>query len=431
MRQSMDNRKKALIVSVLLFLAAGGGIFTFFIIQGANDLTGEAKRQNFTYGSVVREAVLPLFKRMGFETYEEEVAGATKKRLEARGLDLSGLDSAPPAGDISDWMNKPSASAAGKAPASRPVSPTSVPKMGGSMGSAVGGGGGGGTKSAGSVTRFGDGSAAGATGIKPGTGGAAGGPADKGTLGALKNAKAVLGEGLRSDSAMTASAKWNQSFGLGSGSNRGGGDMNYGKTGLVNLDKIKSGEISDLKMDKMGSLKTTDVSNPLKDVGGTKAALDGDKKFKNDMENKMKQDLAKGALEGAMSGLGKGDDKGGPSAMGGEGGEGGQPADPNKPPKEIVDMAMTSQNNGGKMCPSGCDVGDGKFQDSSVSFKRDESCPNCWSVTYNGTQTMPDGSKISYQDTMILNPSTGQYTPVGSVAGPQGGTMQPVSFGGT
>jgi len=39
MQDNSANRRKTLIISVLLFLFAGGGIFLFFVVQGSNDLT--------------------------------------------------------------------------------------------------------------------------------------------------------------------------------------------------------------------------------------------------------------------------------------------------------------------------------------------------------------------------------------------------------
>ena len=85
MADNSSNRRKTLIISVLAFLLAGGGIFLFFVIQGSNDLTGSGKKNTFSYGFAVREAVLPLFKRMGISTYEDELVDATKKRPEGEG----------------------------------------------------------------------------------------------------------------------------------------------------------------------------------------------------------------------------------------------------------------------------------------------------------------------------------------------------------
>ncbi|PKM98799.1 MAG: hypothetical protein CVU79_00705 [Elusimicrobia bacterium HGW-Elusimicrobia-3] len=293
MADNSNNRKKALIISVLAFLFAGGGIFLFFIVQGSNDITGAGKKNTFSYGFAVRDAVLPLFKRMGITNFEEEVVRPRKVEEQASGEEVA----APPA-DVSDWMAQ-APSAASPSPSGRPAAPTRVPKMAGRSKSPVGGASAGGSKSAGGVTRFGPGSAAGMTSVSGKGLAGSQGITEKGTLAALKNSRALLGEGLRSNSAMTASNKWNQSFGVGSaGSGSGGGSLAYNKTGLVNLDKIKSGEISNLKFDKAGSLKTTEVSSPVKDSEGTSKALSADKKLKEDVEAEIKKKAAAGALEG-------------------------------------------------------------------------------------------------------------------------------------
>lgn len=293
MSDNSSSRKKALIISVLAFLFAGGGIFLFFVVQGANDITGAGKKNTFSYGFAVRDAVLPLFKRMGLAGFEEEAPRPRKVELEA-----SGEEAAAPPADVSDWMAQaPAGSAA--APSSRSASPAVVPKMAGRAGSPVGGGAGGSAKSAGGVTRFGAGSSAGMTSVSGKGVAGSQGITEKGTLAALKNSRALLGEGLRSNSAMTASSKWGQSFGVGSGgSGSAGGSLAYNKTGLVNLDKIKSGEISNLKFDKAGGLKTTEVSSPVKDSEGTSKALSADKKLKDDVEAEMKKKTAAAALDG-------------------------------------------------------------------------------------------------------------------------------------
>lgn len=294
MSDNSNNRKKALIISVLAFLFAGGGIFLFFVVQGANDITGAGKKNTFAYGFAVRDAVLPLFKRMGLDAFEEEVPRPRKVEIEA-----SGQEAAAPPADVSDWMAQAPANSAPAPSSSRSASPASVPKMAGRAGSPVGGGSGGSAKSSGGVTRFGEGSAAGMTSVSGRGAAGSQGITEKGTLAALKNSRALLGEGLRSNSAMTASSKWGQSFGVGSGgSGSAGGSLAYNKTGLVNLDKIKSGEISNLKFDKAGSLKTTEVSSPVKDSDGTSKALSADKKLKDDVESEIKKKAAAGALEG-------------------------------------------------------------------------------------------------------------------------------------
>ncbi len=409
MADNSGNRKKTLIVSVLAFLFIGGGVFLFFIIQGSDDITGAGRKNNFAYGFSVRDAVLPLFKRLGISTYEDEIVVATKKRLEARGIDLSPETSAP--ADVSDWM----ANSAGGAPSASGASPragaTAVPRMTGA--GSLGGGSGGGTKSEGGVSRFGDGAASGNTKISAGMQSRAAGPAGKGTLGALKNARAILGEGLRSDSAMTASSKWGQSFGVGGSASGKSGDLAYAKTGLVSLDKIKSGEISSLKMDSKGSLKTTDVSSPVKDAEGTAKALAGDKKAKEDMDAKMKADMAQQAIQAAADAATKPGEK--PA--------GNDARDPPKPPEEVANIANNKEPPDGKFCPGGCQMaGGGSYKDNDPDVKKDGST---WTVTYSGTQTNADGSTFPYTDTMVIIPGrTPPLVPFQSTA-----NGKPVDFG--
>lgn len=389
MSDNSGNRKKALIVSVLAFLVAGGGVFLFFIVQGSNDLTGSAKNPNFSYGSAAREGVSSFFRSIGVVPEEEvKLSEAAVDRLETRGLPLDEMGVADSNPSISDWMNKDGGGSA-SASASRPVTPTSVPKMGaGSVGSFAGGGGG--SKSGGSVTRFGGESETGTTSVGQAAKASATGITDKGTMGTLKNAKALLGEGLRSNSAMTAQSKWGQSFGVG-GPTAGGkaGDLAYNKTGLVSLDKIKSGEIADLKMDKASSLKTTDVSSPVKDSDGTKAALNNDAKVKADAEAKMKQDVAKQAIQAA----------GDAATKGATGPKAGEPAaDPNKPPEDVMNAAMEAS------CGQGCTTEDGaSYKDSSRTFEKNPD--GTWNCTIHGEQTNADGTKIAYSDTITYDAS--------------------------
>lgn len=391
MQDNSANRRKTLVISVLLFLFAGGGIFLFFVVQGSNDLTRQGKKQNFTYGEAAREGVSSFFKSVGIVSDEEGLlAEKTAKVSEAReekSAELSG---------VSDWMapaGGPSASASSGG--GRPsASPTSVPRMAAGPSAQVGGGGGG-SKSAGSVSRFGEGSGEGATSISNKSGAGAGNAAGKGTLGSLKRAQALLGEGLRSDSAMTANAKWNQSFGVGSGSNRAGGDLAYNKSGLVSLDKIKSGEISSLKMDKKGAAFSPDPSKPDMDKDGTKAALKADKNVQK-AEDKLKSDLAKDAASQATN-----------AALQNSGGDKKDPGGNDKaapPPPAVLDAArgVTLRDT---------DMGGGaKYSDDNVKVERGEG--GNFKATYNGTYTDANGNKTSIKTTATISP-TGEILGLG------------------
>lgn len=392
MQDNSANRRKTLIISVLLFLFAGGGIFLFFVVQGSNDLTRQGKNQNFTYGEAAREGVSSFFRSVGVVSDEESLLAEKTAKVselrEEKSAELAG---------VSDWMapaGGPSASASSGGGYRPSASPSSVPKMAAGPSAQVGGGGGG-SKSAGSVSRFGEGSQQGATSISNKTGDGAGTTPGKGTLGSLKRAQALLGEGLRSDSAMTANAKWNQSFGVGSGSNRGGGDLAYNKGGLVSLDKIKSGEISSLKMDKKGAAFSPDPSKPDMDKDGTKAALKADKNVQK-AEDKLKSDIAKEAASKAVeaAGPGAGGDKKDPG--------GNDKSAP--PPSAVLDAArgVTLRD---------ADMGGGaKYSDDNVKVERGEG--GNFKATYNGTYTDADGNKTSIKTTATISP-TGEILGLG------------------
>ncbi len=397
MQDNSRDKKKTLVVSVLAFLFIGGGVFLFFIIQGSNDLTGKGKN-SFSYGAAAREGVSSFFKSLGVIPEDElKLSDSAVARLSTRGLLLDELgvkDSNP---DMSDWMQK-SSDGSSPAPGSSRGSATAVPRMSGAGGSGLGGKGGGGTSSSGGVSRFGEGSTAGNTTVSAKAQGGAGGPAGKGTLLSLKNARAMLGEGLRSDSAMTARSKWGQSFGVGGGGKSG--DLAYNKSGLINLDKIKSGEIASLKMDSNGSLKTTEVSSPVKDNEGTSKALDADKKTKEDMDAKMKAEAIKAAAEAATQAATKPGDKpaAGPAS-------GDKPRDPNVPPPDVAALGNNAKPPPeGKFCPDGCATSDGKgsYKDNEAQFKNNGK--DGWTVTYSGVQTNPDGTTFEYSDTMSIDP---------------------------
>ena len=267
--------------------------------------------------------------------------------------------------------------------------------MAGRTGSPVGGSGGGGTKSSGGVSRFGEGNTGGNVNVSAKAQAGAGGPAGKGTMATLKNARAMLGEGLKSDSAMTARSKWGQSFGV-AGSGGKTGDLAYAKTGLVNLDKIKSGEISNLKMDSKGSLKTTEVSSPVKDNDGTSKALSADKKLKEDAEAEMKKKAAAAALEGL------GNDKAKPKPD-----EDDQESLTEDPPEsgscDLNDGPPTA------LCSAALADGNTMGSDTKVDWKEagtGEGGSKRYEVTYSGTGPgISDefkGQDVNYGDTAVM-----------------------------
>ena len=394
-----SGRRKALIASVLVFLFLGGGIFVFFVFQGLGDLKGDAKT-DFNYGFNVRNAVLPVFEYFGLAENEADRAEATKKRIKERGLDASLLDE--PQADISDWMAKGGGGEKGgrhSGAFSAHSARTDIPKMGGGL-SGPGGAGGGASKSSADISRFGGGADSGNVRISRIGGSGTESAKDKGTLKALGNVRAALGEGLRSGSAMTARSKWDQGFVSGV-TGKQGGDLAYGKPGLVKLDHIKSGDIADLKTTDPGSLKIAEPGKPERDT-----------------ENEAKAAAASGEKDAAKS-MADAAGKAVSGAAAGGGGSGPKTADqdPNStPPPEVLALGAKPKSEGGNYCPGGCSCGQGcTFKDSAPVYLKTS---DGWNVGYIGQQTGADGKTISYVDVCKLNP--GGTTPSTLVATREG-----------
>ncbi len=295
-----NGRRKTMIVSVLAFLFIGGGVFMFFILQGADDLTG-AKKNTFSYGGAARQGVASFFKSMGVISDDEEKLAKQKEvRTDAREFLADGGKA-----DIADWMDKSAKAPSSSSGLRPPPRSAVVPRMSAGGMSSVGGGGGG-TKSAGGASRFGGGAGSDNTKISARAQTGAGDGSGKGTLAALRNARSLLGEGLRSGSAMTASSKWNQSFGVGGGNK--GSDLAYNKAGLISLDKIKKGEIASLKggpVPEAGAFQR-DKEAEKQDKGIQAAQAAADEKSKADAEAELKKAAAKAALDGLDKGLNSG-----------------------------------------------------------------------------------------------------------------------------
>lgn len=377
MADNSNKRKKTLIVSVLAFLLIGGGVFLFFVIQGANDLTGANKNDKFHYGGAARQAATSFFKFIGFEEVETVANPPDNKRNKERSLILEKQDTAAASsggGAGSDW-GAPSAARHG-AP-----SPAYVPKMASGGGSGVGGASAGGTKSSGGTARFSEGSDSGNTRITGKSLASAGGASSKGTLGALQNARAMLGDGLRSGSAMTAKGKWDASFGVGNAGAGGSSNLAYGKSGLVKLDAIKKGEIDNLKTTDTKSLKVPEPG-AIKMDKADEAKETALAKVKDAAENAAKKNVAESLVSGAAGALWN--SAGSPRAE-----------DP-QPPDELKKQADAMKLD----------------SDSGVSFKAgscDSTCPpeaagkQIFSVTFSGTGTgnLPgnEGKPVDYKDT--------------------------------
>jgi hypothetical protein len=207
---------------------------------------------------------------------------------------------------------------------------------------------------------------------------------------------------------MTAKAKWDQGFGVGN-TGKKTGDMAYGKSGLVGLDHIKSGDIADLKMTGAQTLKTAEPT-PEKD----KASEAKDSNLAK-MAGKEGADAANKAMTDAVGNVAKNNDKSAP---------GGSPK-VELPPQSVIDLATTKPPKG-TFCPDGCGEGGNAYKDSKVSYYKDD---KGWNAVYEGDQ----GGK-AYRDVMTVDPTKPegqQVQPVGSLINNNGTWTKTTQFGGT
>lgn len=392
MADNEKRRRKTLLISMLVFLVSGGGIFLFFVIQGANDLTGAGKQAMFSYGYAVRDAVTPLFKALGVIPDDSKFSKSTVARLKARGLpvDENGLKQAAP--DVSDWMAK---GGGGSASGGGALPHTNVPHMAGSRLSGLGGGGGGSSKSSHAISRFGASEDSTKTTMSGGGAAGAEGAAGKGALSSLRNARSLLTTGLTSGSAMTAKGMWDRSFGVNSAAG-GGKTLAYRDQGLVNLDKIKSGAIADLKMGNTATLEPSKVSDPTKDKSGTDQALKQDQQFQDQLKEKLAETAMQEAANAASSSIG--DQKPGSNSTNLANPSPSQSGDSDGRPADVPKNVWDSIKSGtGSNTPT--NDGTGTFTDTS----RDITSNPDGTVTcvFNGTQTNQDGTKVTYSDTVV------------------------------
>ena len=400
MADDSKDKKRTVIVSLLAFLLIGGGVFLFFIIQGSNDLTGP-KNANFHYGSVVRQSMAPFFRYFGLADDEKTPKTVHEARL-SRFLDKQASENL----DMSGWMNKSPEGAGAASPrdsgarsSASARAPSSVPRMSGG-----GGGGmpsGGGSQSSGGGSRFEGGPSRGNTRISASQSGGLGAGSGKGTLNALRGTQAMLNNGLRSGSAMTAKSSWDKSFGVGTtgrsgggGSGGAGGALSSGNKGLAGLDTIKSGEITNLKTTDPAAANAPAASPP---------KLEEDKK-----------DAASDVSKGLASGL---TSKGAAALTGG----GGTPAasqpkgTPAEPPADIKQKTEES----GYYCKTACcaDAAGYKFmaKDDSITYQKQG---DVWTATFKGEYTLgdkPGGEHYAnYEQTFVIAAGSGELTPISS-----------------
>ncbi len=374
-----NGRKKALLVSVLAFLLTGGAVFLFFVIQGSRELTGANRKGAFTYGEAAREGASSFFKLIGFDDVESITSAGEKERLREKEYSEAGLldtlaSAQPAAAEEAVPWGAPSASG-------RPAAPSNIPKMGGST-AGLGAMGGAGTRSSGGASRFGGDSGAGNTRVSAAAKDSGPEVAGKGTLASLVKTRALLGDGLRSGSANTAKGKWDASFGVGR-SGSGGSDLAYGKAGLVGLDKIKKGEVDNLKTTDIKSLKTPEVGAPVKD----KEAEAKDKAAK-DAKKAVEDAVTKGMASSVAGAMGQGLSAGAKPAGGGQSQSGNGGTD-----------------RGGLLSQAGMESGTCSSNSSSNLCKAALSnvLPTDSEVSYQQIGVTPQGEKII----QITHPGTG------------------------
>jgi hypothetical protein len=390
MADNSNNKKKTLIIGVLAFLLTGGGVFLFFVIQGSNDLTGANRKNAFTYGGAAREATASFFKFIGFDDVEDIAKEGPKDRLRLKEYAAAGIldDGGLASGAEEDIPWAPPAASG------RSAAPSNIPRMGGGGTSGVGGMGGGGTKSSGGASRFGDASGAGNTKISNSVQEAGTGVKGKDSLAALAKTRALLGDGLRSGSAAAAKGKWDSSFGVGRSAGGGGNDLAYGKTGLVNLDKIKKGEVDNLKTTDPKSLKVPEVGAPVKDEKA--AAQDSAvQKAKEAAEDAIAKSMASSMLGGLGQGL---------SNAGGSGGQSSPDSRSGAPEGNTSGSCSNGVTTGVCSAAASAQIP----SDTKVSYNKVGSNANgdVFEVTYEGAGKgiTPDlkGTPVNYRDTAIV-----------------------------
>ena len=218
----------------------------------------------------------------------------------------------------------------------------------------------------------------------------------------------MMKEGIRSGSAMTAKSKWDQGFGAAASGKAAGGQLAYGKQGLVSLDGIKKGDIADLKTIDPNHL-SSDVPSPVEDktaVDPLAAKVKG--KDGGDAAKDAAEQAGKNALEGAVSGAG---------GSGGGTPKSGPAVSAIAPNPDTIKAAVD------QFCPQGCDPGDGSsYKDQKITY--DCTSPTNCTATYEGTHDgTPYKDKVGVKD--------GEMTPISSCVQQSGGGWAAADFGTT
>lgn len=408
------GKKKSLVVGILAFLLAGGAMFVLMTFQGAKDIKNTDAKMNFSYGNVIAGAVAPLFEALGITEDKSELEEATRKRVYDRSPEQFALN-------LADWTGEGAASAAdddssassgsssgysgggnhsASAPSSEPYR-----KMEAALGSSgFSGGGGRSQTSSNGMSSFEKGGSADAVNTGGGHSYASGSklPVGKGKgIETLKASRQMLSTGLTSGSANVARSQWSSAFGEGrstgktSGFSNNKADLNaYNSGGLANLDKIKSGEITDLKMNsidgKSGAVPTASV--PTMADKGKK----GDEN--DDLIEKALGDVVGDTAKTAADSLFSGKD-GGKGSGGKDGVDTGSVI---RPPAEFSNIAEKSEKDGGVYCPEGCEREGFTYKDNPATYTKTKK--GNWVVSYTGEQKMDNGDIIKYEDKYLIRP---------------------------
>lgn len=288
-----NDRRKVFVVSMLVFLLCGGGIFTFFIMRGVEDLKDKPGFSS-EYSSFPRKVMFAFMKAANFVDGESPDPKLTKFAMELKKKLFPELEEADSLLSPDEKAEKLYPSGRSSASSGQPYIPSE--KIKSSM-SSPGGSGGAGTQTTGSNSgAFSSGGASKGLSVSGSLAETAGkGAESKKLLARLDYMSSNIKEGLRSGSASQAKFKWDQSY-VG---NMGGSKQGKYSDAVTHLDKIR-GEVVDLKVAETGGLKAPTPGEPVQDNPKNKETED----LKKSLMDQVKNDMSKGVMNSMFSGLG-------------------------------------------------------------------------------------------------------------------------------
>jgi len=348
--KSRERKRKLTILFLCGFLFIGGGTFLFFITLGVRDMKSGDPSQRFNYSYEFRNALLPIFKSLGF-TEGETSAGREREGEEGNGLKLVSGE------EVEQIVNESRMKSAGVPKKTRSKSPagkTRIPKMplkirGLKTRSA------GTSKTSAKISNFASSLSRGGKVVPSGEG--EGKNLTKTKTSAYKSvqtAASILAKANDTRSALEAKSRWDKSF---EGNRRIQGRMKYDKGG-VRLDDIGSKSlVESLKEQQAKSLSIPDVGKP----------ADAHPERKEDAKKKMQDMIAKSMMSAVMDGIGKGISQGVNSQVNQEG------VEDKGPPDDIKQFAQEFQQPG---------------EGGAIS---EIECPHgtCYQIHYNGVGEPP------------------------------------------